>query len=281
VLLAGGARNTFAYDAAGHRVQREDSGGLSKLVWDGENVLRESDAGGTLVAQYTLRPELYGDLVSQRRSGATKYHLFDGLGSTDRLADSSQTVTDTYWYEGYGAARQTQGASANPFRYIGRVGYYYDPDTGLYQVRARFYSPANARWISMDPIGFNARDGNLYRYVGNCPFAYVDPSGLSRCLRGSILKGLPPLPSRQWGRGQWTDYYNSLTDILGDLSKAVELIRNKKCIPTCDDIRLLFSILTNTILHELLSAGWPEGQTFTLLQLVDRHGRVAGQPGFP
>jgi hypothetical protein len=34
--------------------------------------------------------------------------------------------------------------------------------------------------MSQDPIGFNAGDANLYRYVGNGPTSYVDPSGLNR-----------------------------------------------------------------------------------------------------
>src|SRR5262245_40965180 len=40
------------------------------------------------------------------------------------------------------------------------------------------YDPTIGRWISEDPIGFQAADGNLYRYVGNDSTNEVDPSGL-------------------------------------------------------------------------------------------------------
>jgi uncharacterized protein RhaS with RHS repeats len=44
--------------------------------------------------------------------------------------------------------------------------------------RARYYDASNGRFISEDPIGFDAGDGNLTRYVGNSPTNFRDPSGL-------------------------------------------------------------------------------------------------------
>jgi hypothetical protein len=40
------------------------------------------------------------------------------------------------------------------------------------------YDPTIGRWLSEDPIGFEAGDANLYRYVGNGPANATDPSGL-------------------------------------------------------------------------------------------------------
>src|SRR5262245_45362973 len=40
------------------------------------------------------------------------------------------------------------------------------------------YDESLGRWTQMDPIGFTSRDENLYRYVGNDPTGWVDPSGL-------------------------------------------------------------------------------------------------------
>ncbi len=42
----------------------------------------------------------------------------------------------------------------------------------------RWYDPNLGRWISKDPIGFEAGDANLYRYVGNGPTSATDPTGL-------------------------------------------------------------------------------------------------------
>ena len=42
------------------------------------------------------------------------------------------------------------------------------------------YDPTIGRWISEDPMGFQAGDANLYRYVGNDPQGATDASGLVR-----------------------------------------------------------------------------------------------------
>ncbi len=43
---------------------------------------------------------------------------------------------------------------------------------------ARYYDPKTGRWISQDPLGFDAGDSNLYRYVENRTTGETDPSGL-------------------------------------------------------------------------------------------------------
>ena len=43
---------------------------------------------------------------------------------------------------------------------------------------ARYYDPQTQRFLSKDPIEFEAGDFNFYRYVGGDPVNYVDPTGL-------------------------------------------------------------------------------------------------------
>ncbi|NEQ42455.1 MAG: RHS repeat-associated core domain-containing protein [Leptolyngbya sp. SIOISBB] len=71
--------------------------------------------------------------------------------------------------------------AANPdfdfcFGYTGRER---DEATGLMYYRARYYDPAVGRSLSEDPIGFDAGDANLYRYVFNSPSNYTDPTGMA------------------------------------------------------------------------------------------------------
>ena len=40
------------------------------------------------------------------------------------------------------------------------------------------YDPSIGRWLEEDPLGFEAGDANLYRYVGNGPTNKIDPYGL-------------------------------------------------------------------------------------------------------
>jgi len=65
-------------------------------------VLLKTDAGGTTTARYTLAPFGYGDLVSQRRPGASSWYHYVALGSTRALTDSGGNVTDTAVYQAVG-----------------------------------------------------------------------------------------------------------------------------------------------------------------------------------
>jgi uncharacterized protein RhaS with RHS repeats len=49
---------------------------------------------------------------------------------------------------------------------------------GAEKSRDSYYTPPIGRFISEDPIGFDAGDTNLYRYVGNNSIKLNDPSGL-------------------------------------------------------------------------------------------------------
>jgi hypothetical protein len=50
--------------------------------------------------------------------------------------------------------------------------------------------PSVGRWLEQDPIGFEAGDANLYRYVHNDPTNGKDPSGLK------VVKLQVPLPGK-------------------------------------------------------------------------------------
>ena len=67
-------------------------------------------------------------------------------------------------------------ASTNPFQYTGRE----NDATGLYNYRARYYSPSLRRFISEDPLKILGEGVNLYSYVGSNPINFVDRLGLRR-----------------------------------------------------------------------------------------------------
>jgi RHS repeat-associated protein len=52
------------------------------------------------------------------------------------------------------------------------------PMSGVREYRARYMDPVLGRFISEDPLGFDAGDFNVQRYVGNSPYGYFDPSGM-------------------------------------------------------------------------------------------------------
>jgi RHS repeat-associated protein len=141
-------------------------------------VLLEASAGNVIQAVYTLEPQTYGNLVSQRRGGATSFYHFDGLGSTAELTGATGSVTDSYLYDSFGNILVLSGTSVNFYRYVGIFGYQYDPDIACYYVRSRYYDPASRRFLSRDPMQFLANpNGNFYKYSNNNSVNLNDPSG--------------------------------------------------------------------------------------------------------
>ena len=88
-----------------------------------------------------------------------------------------------YEYDAWGncnryASSNVDLAHVNPIRYR---SYYYDQNTGLYYLNARYYNPQWRRFISPDDTAYldpETPNGlNLYAYCNNDPVNYVDPSG--------------------------------------------------------------------------------------------------------
>jgi RHS repeat-associated protein len=172
--------NQYTYNGDGQRVQIVDSEGTKKPIWDMENILLETDGSNVTQVIYTLEPAGYGNLVSQRRASTTSFYLFDALGSARKLTSSAGGVTDSYDFRAYGETFASSGSTVNVFRWVGELGYYYDINRVAYYLRARPYSPAIARFLSQDPIGFEGSPWNLYEYVGSVPSNSVDPRGLQQ-----------------------------------------------------------------------------------------------------
>jgi RHS repeat-associated protein len=75
----------------------------------------------------------------------------------------------------------------NTFLFSGRPR---DPESGLYDFRARTYSPSLGRFLQRDPLGESASP-NLYAYVGDNPVNRIDPTGLiTMPAAGGINPGL-------------------------------------------------------------------------------------------
>ncbi|MEI7702012.1 MAG: hypothetical protein WCK86_19600, partial [Planctomycetia bacterium] len=74
-----------------------------------------------------------------RRGTTTSTYHADALGSTRALTDNFGNVTDTYLNDAWGNSVASTGTTVNPFRWVGKYGYYTDNGTGQVYVRARMY----------------------------------------------------------------------------------------------------------------------------------------------
>jgi RHS repeat-associated protein len=63
------------------------------------------------------------------------------------------------------------------------TGREWDPETGFYYYRARYYDPKVGRFISEDPIGL-AGGSNSYTYANGRPVFFSDPTGLAASTGG-------------------------------------------------------------------------------------------------
>jgi len=131
-----------------------------------------------------------GEPLAELRS-ANSFYESDGLGTVTSLSNSAGALANTYGYDSFGNATSSTGTVVNPFRYTGRE---FDSDTGLYYYRARYYDPQTGRFLSEDPVGFEA-GANFYAYVLGNPVNWTDPAGLD----GGDAPG-PPNPGCLFAR---------------------------------------------------------------------------------
>src|SRR5688500_2631162 len=105
-----------------------------------------------------------------------RWLLADHQGSVRDVAHPSGTGLNHLAYDGFRNAFSQNSTSAGLcFGYTGR-------DSGgashLRPYRRRYCDASVGRFIEQDPLGFDGGDTNLYRYVGNSPANFRDPSGL-------------------------------------------------------------------------------------------------------
>lgn len=125
------------------------------------------------MASYT-QTRTIDETLAELRGSTTDYYEADGLGSTTSLSSATGAVANTYTYDSFGNTTASTGTLRNYFQYTGRE---FDPETGIYEYRARYYDPSSGRFLSEDPFRF-AAGMNFFAYVHNNPVALDDPMGL-------------------------------------------------------------------------------------------------------
>jgi RHS repeat-associated protein len=168
----------YTYDADGRRVRQGVDSQITNYLWDETSrygdVVLEAGADGTVLASYMLGGT---ELLSQARAGNTSYYLHDGQNNVRALTDSTGNISDTYAYTAFGETYNQTGLSLSPYQYSDQQ---LDSLTGLYSLRARYYNPVDARFLSRDTVCceiHDPKDLNRYLYTQSDPINNSDPSG--------------------------------------------------------------------------------------------------------
>ena len=189
------------YDGQSHRIARIAEDGRSieevRYVLDRgramSHVLCETDANGDILAYYIHGLRLVARIAVAVGGGETpRYYHTNDIGSVVALTDDAQLITDRYAYEPFGLPVGHEGATEQPFTYVGSLGVMAEAD-GLYFMRARFYDPDTGRFLGKDPIqGAMTAPRELHRYVYglNDPVLATDPSGEYALLDDVIAAGV-------------------------------------------------------------------------------------------
>jgi RHS repeat-associated protein len=195
---------SYEYDGQGRRIERVSGSTEEHFYYDGDQVveIRQPDGLGALEPEsqyvwslrYVDSPILRDSFSSGTLVPADRlYYLTDANHNVTAVVDIDGDVQERYDYDAYGRFTIYDANWANPgtTSSVGNAllfaGQDVDADTGLQYSRARWYNASLGSFISRDPLGFDAGDANLYRYVFNSPANYTDPSGQIVPVAGALI----------------------------------------------------------------------------------------------
>jgi RHS repeat-associated protein len=172
---------TTGYGAEGVR-NRETAAGQTKtwLIDANRDYAQTLEAytGNQLNMAWAFGNELLSQ-VSVSGSGLHERDLStDGMGSIRQATDAAGRVTDTFEYDAFGNDLVRTGVSHIDHRYRSEQ---VDPNTGFYNLRARWVNTATGRFESLDlAAGKMADPGSLHKYsfANQDPINMSDPAGL-------------------------------------------------------------------------------------------------------
>jgi RHS repeat-associated protein len=200
---------SYVYDGDGNRVSKTVAGATTYYSIDPRSltgypeVISEWTAGVGYNALYVYGLELLDQWHNGYSGPVAHWYVHDGHGSVRALTDSNGAVTDTYDYDAFGnllnssttqcatssgvvttvalgAACPAGSSPAPTYNNYLFAGEQFDPDLGMYYLRARYMNTSTGRFWTMDTYEGDRQSPlslHKYLYASADPVNRRDPSG--------------------------------------------------------------------------------------------------------
>ncbi len=205
--ISGGVRTVSAYLYNGDNlrvsktVQKSSNGyqeEVTNYLYDRQNVILATEENNKVSTRY-VKGINYVASVSD--GNKVSYFLFNGHGDVVQTIDNTGEVQNHYDYDIWGNPTLTVEITECAIRYAGE---FYDSETGLYYLRARYYDPSIGRFLSEDSYwgeDENPLSLNRYTYAHNDPIQYLDPTGYVVIKKGAQGDGVVAIQEMLKGLG--------------------------------------------------------------------------------
>lgn len=172
---------SYTYNLNGIRTSKTINGEKTTYYLSNNLILREKSNSKDIEYHY-----LNKSLIGFTYNGVNYIYEKNIFGDIINIyKQDNLTLVASYKYDAYGNHEVINHTSdnvgnINPFRYR---SYYYDAESNLYYLNARYYSPFFSRFISRDELSIldetktQLNGLNLYIYCRNNPIKYTDSNG--------------------------------------------------------------------------------------------------------
>jgi RHS repeat-associated protein len=169
---------TYGHDGYLRRISRTAGSVEEFYVYEGPNrvgIVHEG-AGGAVAVDETVLFAGVDDALRLKRGGSTvAYFETDLAGNVRRLRAPGGGDLGGYRYSAFGKTVEDTATVTQSLRWKGR--WYSQVAGGLYDVRARQWSPQLGAFLTIDEFAFHDAKTTLWGWPAQNPVSRMDPSG--------------------------------------------------------------------------------------------------------